>query len=396
MILPLVTKNLRRHPVRTGLVVLGIAVAAALLLDMVMLSGGMERSFSQMLLSRGFQIRLSPKGTLPFDTEATIANITPVLASLAADPGIETAGPVVAGSIHTKSGDSLVTLVGYGIDPAGQGLYQVERGADLGPSDTTGVLVSAPVVAAIGWRIGDTVTVLGRLDPQSAQAAIERRLVVRGVVRWLYDARGQRSVGVNFRVMQRLGRSPDRDVASMVMVKVKDGAGVEAAAKRIAAAHPTIEVNSVAAMVTRFRTRLAYFQQLSLILATISLVVGVLLVGTILTIAVNERSGEIAVLRAIGFRRRRIVRMVMTEGAVLTVIGTGLGVVLGLVTARYLDAILTSFPGLPAAISFFVPDRRSIAVASVSVLLSGIVAAAYPAWLAARLPVAEALRADAE
>lgn len=396
MILPLVTKNLRRHPVRTGLVVLGIAVAAALLLDMVMLSGGMERSFSQMLLSRGFQIRLSPKGTLPFDTEATIANITPVLAALAADSGIETAGPVVAGSIHTPSGDSLVTLVGYGIDPAGQGLYQVERGADLGPSDTTGVLVSAPVVAAIGWRIGDTVTVLGRLDPQSAQAAIERRLVVRGVVRWLYDARGQRSVGVNFRVMQRLGRSPDRDVASMVMVKVKDGAGVEAAAKRIAAAHPTIEVNSVAAMVTRFRTRLAYFQQLSLILATISLVVGVLLVGTILTIAVNERSGEIAVLRAIGFRRRRIVRMVMTEGAVLTVIGTGLGVVLGLVTARYLDAILTSFPGLPAAISFFVPDRRSIAVASVSVLLSGIVAAAYPAWLAARLPVAEALRADAE
>lgn len=396
MILPLVTRNLSRHPVRTGLVVLGIAVAAALLLDMVMLSGGMERSFSQMLLSRGFQIRLSPKGTLPFDTEATVPAITPVLAWLDADPDIETAGPVVASSVHSPSGDSLVTLVGYGIDPAGQGLYELERGDDLAPGDTTGLLVSGPVESALGWRIGDTVTVLGRLDPQSAEAGIRRRLVVRGAVRWLYDARGQRSVGVNFRVMQRIGPFPGRDVASMVMVKVRDGAGVEAVASRIAAAHPTIEVNSVAAMVTQFRTRLAYFQQMSLILATISLVVGVLLVGTILTIAVNERSGEIAVLRAIGFRRRRVVRMVMTEGAVLTVAGAGLGVALGLATARYLDAILTSFPGLPAAISFFVPDRNALVLASAGVLLSGLVAAAYPAWLAARLPVAEALRADAE
>ncbi len=103
-----------------------------------------------------------------------------------------------------------------------------------------------------------------------------------------------------------------------------------------------------------------------------------------------------AAAATVGFRRVRIIRMVMTEGAVLTVVGAGLGGALGLVTGRYLDAILTSLPGLPAAISFFVPDQRSITVASTSVLLPGILAAAYPAWLAARLPVAEALRADAE
>ena len=38
-------RSLRRHPVRTGLSLAGIAVAAAMLLDMVMLSGGLERSF---------------------------------------------------------------------------------------------------------------------------------------------------------------------------------------------------------------------------------------------------------------------------------------------------------------------------------------------------------------
>ena len=46
-------KICRRHPLRTGLSLAGIAVAATMLLDMVMLSGGIDRSFSEMLLARG-------------------------------------------------------------------------------------------------------------------------------------------------------------------------------------------------------------------------------------------------------------------------------------------------------------------------------------------------------
>jgi putative ABC transport system permease protein len=65
-------KSLRRRPLRTALSLAGIAVASAMLLDMVMLSGGIETSFSELLLARGYQIRLTPKGTLPFDTEASI------------------------------------------------------------------------------------------------------------------------------------------------------------------------------------------------------------------------------------------------------------------------------------------------------------------------------------
>ena len=48
-------RSLRRHPVRSGLSLLGIAVAAAMLVDMVMLSGGMDESFSRMLLARGYK-----------------------------------------------------------------------------------------------------------------------------------------------------------------------------------------------------------------------------------------------------------------------------------------------------------------------------------------------------
>ncbi|MBX9855022.1 MAG: hypothetical protein K2Y26_05835, partial [Gemmatimonadaceae bacterium] len=66
--------SLVRHPARTALAVAGIAVSSAMLLDMVMLASGMRLSFRELLDARGFQIRLSPKGTLPFDTEATVGD----------------------------------------------------------------------------------------------------------------------------------------------------------------------------------------------------------------------------------------------------------------------------------------------------------------------------------
>ena len=106
----------------------GIAVASAMLLDMVMLSGGLERSFERLLLGRGYQIRLTPKGTLPFDTEATLSRASAVIAEVRADPGVAAAGGVLGGSLYARSGDSLVTLFGYGIDPSAQALYEVTRG----------------------------------------------------------------------------------------------------------------------------------------------------------------------------------------------------------------------------------------------------------------------------
>ena len=154
-------------------------------------------------------------------------------------------------------------------------------------------------------------------------------------------------------------------------------------------------MNSVADLVVEAKRRLVYFTQLSYVLGGMSLVVAVLLVGTLLTITVNERLGEIATLRAIGVGRGTIVRQVLAEGAALTVVGGGAGILLGLVTAEYLDAILTSFPGLPQAFSFFVPRANTLAVAAVVLLLTGSLAGLYPAWLASKAPIAATLRAEA-
>ncbi|MBK9066258.1 MAG: ABC transporter permease [Gemmatimonadetes bacterium] len=388
-------RNLFRHPVRTLLAIAGIMVTTAMLLDMVLLAGGIERSFAQLLLGRGYQIRISPKGTLPFDSEATIPDAAGVARVVAADPAVTSVGAALGTAVYARRGDSLVTLFGNGIDPAAQAVYQVEEGADLAPGDSTGLLLSPPAAALLGARLGDTLTLVSRLDPQVALAGTERRLVVRGTVRWLYDYRGQPSIGTLVPVLQALAGNRAEDRVSLFVVRVRDDTLAAAATARLRAALPTLEVNSVADLVIRFRERLVYFRQLSYILGVISLGVTVLLVSTLMTITVNERLGEIATLRAIGIARGTIVRGVMLEGALLTLIGGLLGTGLGVLTARFLDRILTSFPGLPAAISFFVPEPRSLVVAALVLVSTGILAGAYPALVAARAPIAATLRTEA-
>jgi putative ABC transport system permease protein len=388
-------KSLGRHRLRTALSLVGIAVAAAMLLDMVMLSGGIDKSFTDLLLGRGYQMRLTPKGTLPFDTEATMAGASGIVAALRRDPAIEAAGAVLGTSVYGRTADSTVTLVGYGIQPEAQSLYQVTAGRDLAPDDTAGIQLSAPAARLLRAGVGDTVVLVGRLDPQVVTAAVGRRLVVRGMVRWLYDPRGQASVGTVLPVMQRLSRLAAEDRASIILVKAREDGEVPALATRLRQEFPRIEVNSVADLVRHFHERLVYFRQLSYILGSMSLIVTVLLIGTLLTITVNERLGEIATLRAIGVSRSTVIGQVLAEGTALTVIGATLGILLGLMTARYLDAILTSFPGLPAAFSFFVPRADTLTFAALVLLVTGSLAGLYPAWLAARAPIAATLRAEA-
>ena len=388
-------RTLARRPLRAALAISGVAVASAMLLDMVMLSGGIERSFEQMLLGRGYQIRLSPKGTLPFDTEASLSRVRELISRLERDPEIVGVAPVLGGSLYARNADSLLTLFGYGIDPTAQFLYQVETGRDLGAEDTLGILLSRASAKAIQVGPGDTIRIVGRLDPQIGAAAVERPVVVRGVVRWLYDYQDQRSVGVVLPLMQRLLGPLAADRASLIVLKIRADSAVPTVAARLRVEFPSLEVNSVAQLVAHFRERLVYFRQLSYILGAISLVVTVLLVATLLTITVSERLGEIATLRAIGVGRSRIIRQMLGEGLALTGSGAALGVVLGLATAKYLDAILKSFPGLPAALSFFVAQPGAIATAAVILALTGIVAGIYPAWLASKAPIAATLRAEA-
>ncbi|HEY4101371.1 MAG TPA: ABC transporter permease [Gemmatimonadales bacterium] len=388
-------KDLLRHPARTVLSLLGVAVATALLLDMVMLSGGIERSFARLLASRGFELRVSPQGTLPFDTDAMLDHLGQLTHTLAADPGVAAVGPVLGASLFAKRDASLVPVVVYGVNPTVQGMYEVERGADLDRTDTTGVLLGAPSARRLRLAVGDTVRLTGDLDPQVAAGLRDRVVTVRGIARFTYDAADQPSIAVPLSVAQYLVGPRADDRASFLMIRVKPQAVPEVVAARLSAAVPEVSVRSIADMVAQFRLRLSYFRQMSLILGSIALIVTVLLVGTLLAITVNEQIADIAALRAIGIARRTVVRQILAAGFLLTVFGGVAGVGLGLVTAHWLDRILTSFPGLPAAISFFVPDARQLIIAGVILIVTGVAAGIWPAVRAAHAPIATTLRSEA-
>jgi putative ABC transport system permease protein len=384
-----------RHRARTALSLLGVAIATALLFDMVLLSGGIERSFGQLLASRGFQLRVSPKGTLPFDTDATLSGAAGLIRALQVEPGVAEVGAVLGISALAGEHGIFIPLVVYGITPSAQGMYELTAGHDLEPADTTGVLLGAPAAARLLLHVGDSLTLSGRLDPRIATAAAERRVVVRGMARFIYDAKDQPSIAVVLPLAQRLGGTATADRASFLMIRVASDSSADSTTALLRRNHPEVGVYNIADMVSQFRLRLSYFRQMSLILGSIALIITVLLVGTLLAISVNERIGEIAALRALGIRRATIVRQVFAEGMLLTVTGGICGVALGWGTARWLDAILTAFPGLPSAISFFVADDQQLLAAGLTLLVTGVCAGLYPAWRAASAPIAATLRSEA-
>jgi putative ABC transport system permease protein len=156
-----------------------------------------------------------------------------------------------------------------------------------------------------------------------------------------------------------------------------------------------VSVVTTADAIRQVDERLSYFRQLAVILGAVSLIVGFLLVTTLMTVSVNERIGEIAVMRAIGVRRERIVAQIVVEAGAMMLVAAPLGLGLGLVTARYLDSILARFPGLPERIDFFLFQPRAAWTALGLLALSGILSGIYPAWRGASLGIATTLRQEA-
>jgi len=402
MRLTLALASLLRHRARTTLAVLGVAVSAALLLDMVMLATGMRESFRELLLTSGFQLRVTPKGTLPFDTEATIDHAGDVLAALRADARIDRVSAIAGGQLHVlatpqrhaaNEGAPLTTTFALGVDPAVQGDYELQRGADITAPDR--LVASETFLRVANVRVGDTLDVAASFDPQLRTYGGRRRLVVSGVARFLFAPAADPVVAVPLAELQAMRGDEGRDRVSAFMARVRDDAAVEPVRRDIERTIPRVTAVSTTTALVQVERRLSYFRQLAFILGAVSLAIGFLLVATLVTVSVNERVGEIAVLRAVGVSRRHVVEQIVAEGLALSVTGAALGLALGVVTARYLNTILSDFPGLPAAFAFFVFRAGAAWRALGLLVLAGVVAGVYPAWRAASLPISTTLREEA-
>ena len=116
----------------------------------------------------------------------------------------------------------------------------------------------------------------------------------------------------------------------------------------------------------------------------ISLLVGAIGIVTIMTLAVNERTGEIGLMRALGARQAQIKGLFLGEAAVLAAIGGLAGLVMGLGVASLLRLAL---PELPVHTPWIY-----VVLAEVLAVVLGIISGILPARRAARLDPVEALR----
>ncbi len=388
--------SLRQHPLRTTLAVLGVAVSAAMLLDMVMLSSGMQVSFRALLTRQGFDVRVTPKGTLPFDAEARIAGAAAAESTIRRVAGVHDVSPVLGTTLHLVRGDKGDAVFALGIRPEAQGDYSVERGEDALAPDC--MVANDAVLSRSGLAVGDTVIVAAGYDAQLQRWTARRRLVVAGAARFHYLASDQPAVALPLATAQELvaeGSGNAGDVVSLLMIKTKTGVDAEGVRSAVERALPRVTAIATADAVKSVEQRLGYFRQLALILGTVSLAVGFLLVSTLVTVSVQERVGEMAIMRAIGISRPHIAEQVMLEGLMISVVGAAGGLILGLGTARYLNTILRSFPGLPAAIDFFVFEPMAAYQSFALLIVTAVFAGAFPAWRAGSLPIATTLRTEA-
>jgi putative ABC transport system permease protein len=286
-----------------------------------------------------------------------------------------------------------VTAFTLGLEPTVQGDYELLRGSDL--ADSTSLVANERWMALTKHVFGDSVTLAVGYDPQLRTVVGQRTFVLRGVVRFFYMSTSQATVGMRLPVLQAMGGPTRHDRVSLLMVKAAAGSDAETVRANIERSNPRVSVLSLEGATVQVEQRLAYFRQLALVLGSISLAVGVLLVTTLITIGVNERAGEIAVLRAIGVAKQSIVLQVVTEGLVLSAVGAITGLLVGLVTAQWLERILADFPGMPATFHFFVFQPYDAGIALGLLTLSGILAGIYPAWRASSLPIAGTLRREA-
>jgi putative ABC transport system permease protein len=389
-------RGLVRQPARAVLGVLGVAAVGALLFDMLMLSDGLIVSMRDVLERTGFDIRVTASGDLRRvgermgDTTATldairgVPHVGTVLAirfveaEADAPPGTpgssESAGrATVALTIQGTQGDTHPWTLLLGRDAAGN----------------REVVVSQALASAAQVAPGSELVVRARCASRD-EVLPPARLQVVGVAEFPFELVGDPTAGGAMEVVDAACASRT-DESDLILASARDD--VDATAAAIRAARPQVNVATNEQVLGRLqRNGFTYFRQISSVLTAVTLAFALLLITVLLTVSVNQRLGEIAALRALGFSRARVVADVLCESMLIVGLGGLISLPLGAALARGLDGILKTMPGIPGEMYFFVLEPATLGLHVTLLALTAVAAALYPMQIVARLPIAATLR----
>ena len=152
---------------------------------------------------------------------------------------------------------------------------------------------------------------------------------------------------------------------------------------------PSASVMAIQQVVKGRMETIGHFQKFSYVVSALVLFVGCLMVLVTMMGSVRERTVEIGIFRAMGFRKSHVIRIILLEAGIVAAVAGIVGYFAGLGATRVLLPLFTEGHG-HGAISL---DPVMAGAAFLASIILGIGASLYPALMASRLDPNEALRA---
>ncbi|MFW6135711.1 MAG: ABC transporter permease [Chloroflexota bacterium] len=357
-------RNVLRQPTRTVLTLVGIGIAMMAIVLLGAMADGLVDTVGGMAGGLGAQL-VGMEAGASIDLSKIDEDVVQRIGTM---PGVRAAEGFLTG--YTSVAD-LPFFIVFGYRPRGLAIreYRIVEGERL---TTSRQMILGRVAAEnLKLSVGDTMRIFDRAFRIVA-------IYETGVT--FQDGGGI----VTLRDAQRLFGQPNK--VSFLGIWLEDRAQAEAAMQRIEARFPEVKVSRASAF-TEDVSDLEALEAMTWGISLMALVVGGLGMMNTMVMSVFERTREIGVLRALGWRRRRVLWMILRESVTLTLLGAAAGSLLGVLVGLLLNAL--------PAIQAWMQMTYSVGLfgqALVTAVGLGVVGGLYPAWRASNLRPAEALR----
>ena len=399
--LDLALRNLLRRPLRTGITLAAIVFGVAGLI----LGGGFVRDMyvqlgEALIHSQSGHLQLAKAGYFTsgsrYPEKYRISDTETLVKEIAAHPKVEqvSARSHFAGLLNNGRTD--LPIVGEGVEPGKEARLgthlQLVAGRALTDEDRYAVVVGQGVAQALELRPSDQVTLLvNTID--GALNTLDFEVV--GVFQTFSREFDARAIRAPLKATQELFSNPGANVLVVALRNTADTEAVAAALGEKFRGRP-VEIKTWIQLNDFFEKTVTLYERQFGVLQIITMAMVLLGVANSVNMSVFERIGEFGTMMALGNRSGEVFRLVMTESAILGVVGVALGGLIGVALAVVISAIGIPMPPPPNAnVGYRAFIRLAPDLIAWSCLIgfaATVTAAIFPAFRVSRVPVVEALR----
>ncbi len=374
-------KNLLRRPARSMLTIVGLAVAVAAVVSLVGVATGFENSFLEVYSSRGVDLVVQRAGGKNNLNNGLPESLREPLEKV---KGVKQVVGGLLDTINFRDANLLgVLLNGWPPDCPLFTRLTVLSGRQLQAGDSDKIMIGRVLAANLGKKVGDTIELYGSI-PYEVIGIYESPIVFEngGSVVLLSD------------LQKLMNRNDPPEVTGFTIIADDEARKNELKdlRQRIAALPEAkeMDVQLEATPATEFVkgvSQIKISRAVAWLTSAIALVIGAIGMLNTMIMSVFERTKEIGTLRAIGWKRSRIIQMVIGESLLLSIGGAIVGSLGGI----FLVKVLTQLPNASGIVSGHVA-APVIAEGFLVAILVGVFGAIYPALWSANLLPTEALR----